>query len=65
MKFHIYMKKKFLLAALLMSMSLAQPSYSMEEEDITFETSGTFRIGKGVTIKKGARVKIMPSKINY
>ncbi len=26
--------KKFLLVALLMSMSLAQPSYSMEEEDI-------------------------------
>ena len=26
--------KKFLFAALLMSMSLAQPSYSMEEEDI-------------------------------
>lgn len=28
------MKTKFLFAALLMSMSLAQPSYSMEEEDI-------------------------------
>ena len=28
------MKTRFLLAALLMSMSLAQPSYSMEEEDI-------------------------------
>ena len=26
--------KKFLFAALLMSMSLAQPSYSMEEEDV-------------------------------
>ena len=28
------MKTKFLFAALLMSMSLVQPSYSMEEEDI-------------------------------
>ena len=28
------MKTRFLLAALLMSMSLAQPSYSMEEEDV-------------------------------
>ena len=28
------MKTKFLFAALLMNMSLAQPSYSMEEEDI-------------------------------
>ena len=28
------MKTRFLFAALLMSMSLAQPSYSMEEEDI-------------------------------
>ena len=35
------------------------------DADYTFETSGTFRIGKGVTIKKGARVKILPSKISY
>lgn len=35
------------------------------DADYTFETSGTFRIGKGVTIKEGARVKILPSKISY
>ena len=35
------------------------------DADYTFENSGTFRIDKGVTIKRGAHVRISSSEINY
>jgi len=33
--------------------------------DYTFETKGTFKLTKGVTIKQGAKLKVTPSEINY
>ena len=33
--------------------------------DYTFETKGTFKLTKGVTIKQGAQLKVIPSEINY
>lgn len=36
-----------------------------EESDYTFETRGTFKLTKGVTIKQGAQLKVIPSEINY
>lgn len=36
-----------------------------ETSDYTFETKGTFKLTKGVEIKKGAQLKVMPSEINY
>ena len=36
-----------------------------ENANYTFETKGTFKLTKGVKIKKGARLKVVPSEINY
>lgn len=36
-----------------------------ESSDYTFETKGTFKLTKGVTIKQGAQLKVIPSGINY
>ena len=36
-----------------------------EGADYTFETKGTFVLSKGVTIKRGAKLQIIPSEINY
>ena len=36
-----------------------------EGSDYTFETKGTFKLTKGVTIRQGAQLKVIPSKINY
>lgn len=33
--------------------------------DYTFEIRGTFKLTKGVKIKKGARLKVITSEINY
>ncbi len=33
--------------------------------DYTFESEGTFKLTKGVTIKRGAKLKVAPSEINY
>lgn len=33
--------------------------------DYTFETKGTFKLTKGVKIKQGAQLKVIPSEINY
>ena len=33
--------------------------------DYIFETSGTFRMEKGVTVKRGAKLCIKPSNINF
>lgn len=35
------------------------------ESVTTFETKGTFKLAKGVKIKKGARLKVVSSEINY
>lgn len=35
------------------------------DADYTFEKNGTFRIGKGVKIERGAHVKIISSEINF
>lgn len=35
------------------------------DADYTFEKSGTFKIGKGVKIERGAHVKIISSEINF
>ena len=35
------------------------------DADYTFEKSGTFKIGKGVKIKRGAHLKVITSEINY
>lgn len=43
-----------------------QGSVSFEEgSDFTFETKGTFKLTKGVKIKKGAKLRVIPSEINY
>ena len=36
-----------------------------ENSDYTFETKGTFKLTKGVTIKHGAKIKVYLSEINY
>ena len=36
-----------------------------EGSDYTFETNGKFKLTKGVIIKQGAQLKIIPSEINY
>lgn len=36
-----------------------------EGSDYTFETKGTFKLTKGVKIKQGAQLKVIPSEINY
>jgi hypothetical protein len=36
-----------------------------EGSNYTFETKGTFKLTKGVKIKQGAQLKIIPSEINY
>lgn len=36
-----------------------------EDSDYTFETRGTFELTKGVEIKLGAQLEVMPSEINY
>jgi hypothetical protein len=36
-----------------------------ENSNYTFETKGTFKLTKGVRIKQGAQLKIIPSEINY
>lgn len=36
-----------------------------EDSNYTFETQGIFKLTKGVTIKQGAQLKVIPSKINY
>jgi len=36
-----------------------------EGSDYTFETNGTFELTKGVTIKQGAKLEVIPSEINY
>ena len=36
-----------------------------ESSNYTFETKGTFRLTKGVKIKQGAQLKVIPSEINY
>lgn len=44
----------------------AQGSVTFDEgSDYTFETKGTFKLTKGVKIKKGARLKVVSSEINY
>lgn len=36
-----------------------------EGSDYTFETNGKFKLTKGVIIKQGAQLKVIPSEINY
>lgn len=36
-----------------------------QDSDYTFETRGTFELTKGVEIKLGAQLKVIPSEINY
>lgn len=36
-----------------------------EGSNYTFETKGTFKLTKGVKIKQGAQLKVIPSEINY
>lgn len=36
-----------------------------QDSDYTFETKGTFELTKGVEIKLGAQLKVIPSEINY
>ena len=36
-----------------------------ENSNYTFETKGPFRLTKGVKIKQGAQLKVMPSGIKY
>lgn len=36
-----------------------------QDSDYTFETKGTFTLTKGVEIKLGAQLEILPSEINY
>lgn len=36
-----------------------------EGSDFTFETKGTFKLTKGVKIKKGAKLRVIPSEISY
>ena len=36
-----------------------------QNSDYTFETKGTFELTKGVEIKLGAQLKVIPSEINY
>jgi hypothetical protein len=36
-----------------------------DNSDYTFELKGTFKLTKGVKVKQGAQLKIIPSEINY
>ena len=36
-----------------------------EDSDYTFETKGTFELTKGVEVKLGAQLIVVPSEINY
>ena len=36
-----------------------------QDSNYTFETKGTFELTKGVEIKLGAQLEVIPSKINY
>ena len=36
-----------------------------EDSNYTFEIKGTFELTKGVEIKQGAQLKVIPSEINY
>ena len=36
-----------------------------QDSDYTFETKGTFELTKGVEIKLGAQLEVIPSEINY
>ena len=36
-----------------------------QDSDYTFETRGTFELTKGVEIKLGAQLEVIPSEINY
>lgn len=42
-----------------------EPVVFETDADYTFEKNGTFRIGKGVKIERGAHVKIISSEINF
>lgn len=37
----------------------------VEGSDYLFETSGSFKLTKGVTVERGAKLKIMPSDIKF
>ena len=36
-----------------------------QDSDYTFETKGTFELTKGIEIKLGAQLEVIPSEINY
>ena len=37
----------------------------MNGSDYTFESNGTFRMTKHVKVEKGAKLKVIPSDINF